>query len=102
MAKKIISSGLRYDSKELLELGVIDEVVGKGEARGAAKQYIRQHTRRANGFNGIKKVSNLLNKVEFSELLEIGKIWVDHALNLSENDLKLMERLVKGQNKYKL
>jgi DSF synthase len=39
-----------------------------------------------------------VNRVEFSELLDIVQIWVDSALRLNPRDLKLMHRLVSRQN----
>jgi DSF synthase len=39
-----------------------------------------------------------VQRIEFSELLDVVQIWVDSALRLSSRDLKLMQRLVSRQN----
>ena len=40
-----------------------------------------------------------MNPLTVEELYEITEIWVDAALRLSERDLKIMERLVRAQNR---
>jgi len=37
--------------------------------------------------------------VTFEELLDVGEIWVECAMSLSEKELKVMERLVRSQDK---
>ena len=48
----------------------------------------------------IKKVHQLVNPVNYQQLLEIGDIWVDAAFNISEKDLRTMSRLIRSQHKY--
>jgi DSF synthase len=40
-----------------------------------------------------------VNPVSHRELEEIAMVWVDAALRLNDRDLKIMDRLVKSQNR---
>ena len=98
-AKRMIASGERYSAGALLDMGVIDLVVEKGDGRAAANDYIKRYKKRANGLDGIHRLCKTVNKLDYSELLEVGKLWVDHAMKLSDSDIKMMERLVRCQHK---
>jgi hypothetical protein len=37
--------------------------------------------------------------VTIEELLDVGKIWVDAAMSLSSRELKIMDRLVRSQDR---
>jgi len=99
IAKRMISSGERYTAESLYDMGVIDMVVEQGEGRAAANDYIKRYKKRSNGLDGINRLCKSVNRLEFSELLDIGKLWVEHAMNLADSDIKMMERLVRCQHK---
>jgi len=69
---------------------------GNGEAEVAA--LIRRRSRSRNGFAALAQVRRRVQRIEFSELLDVVQIWVDSALKLNSRDLKLMQRLVSRQN----
>ena len=100
VAKRLITSGLTYTASELMDMGVIDLVVKEGEGHQAAREYTQRFVRRENGFRAINRLSGMVNNLEYRELLDIGKLWVNTALNLTPNDLKMMERLERRQHKY--
>jgi DSF synthase len=47
----------------------------------------------------LQQVRKLMNPVSYAELEQIAMVWVDAALRLKERDLKIMDRLVRSQNK---
>ena len=47
----------------------------------------------------LERVRKAVNPVTHRELEEIALIWVDAALRLRDRDLKIMDRLIRSQNK---
>lgn len=98
-AEKMILSGKLYCAKELHELGVVDVLVGKGQGEDAVYDYVARQSRRSNGYIALQKARQRFNPVTYQELMDITGIWVDAALQLSEKDLKVMDRFVRSQQK---
>ena len=65
----------------------------------AAQDYVKKQERRANGYQAVQRARHRFNPVTHQELQDITTIWVDAALNLTEKDLKVMDRLVRSQQK---
>src|SRR4030067_364615 len=55
--------------------------------------------RRRNPFQSVLRVRHRIHPVSYEELIEISHIWVDAAMQLGERDIRLMERLLKAQDK---
>lgn len=101
IAKRIISCTERkYSAQEMYDMGIVDMVVEDGTGREAALDYVIQRKRYDNAYNAIREVTDLYHKVEFDELYRIGEKWVKTALQLGERDLRKMELIAKGQDKY--
>lgn len=102
LAREIITSSKTYTATELKTMGVIDEVVSAGNGMQAAHDYIK-HTRRfGNALTAMRQVVQKYQSVNYNDLLDIGEIWVDTALAISDRDLQIIERLERGQQKYTL
>ena len=41
----------------------------------------------------------MINPITLDELLDIGEIWVDAAMSLSSRELKIMDRLIRSQDR---
>lgn len=101
MAKRIISCDERkYSAQQMYDLGIVDLVVEDGTGREAAMEYIANRKRYENAYNAIREVTDFYHKVDFDELYKIGEKWVKAALQLGERDLRKMEMIAKGQDKY--
>lgn len=100
IAERIILSGRRYSAEELYELGVIDILVDEGEGEFTVNKFIHNNRRRKNCLKSISKIRRIINPINYQELQEIGEIWVDAALHLSEKDLRTMNRLIRSQERY--
>jgi DSF synthase len=99
-AEKIMLSGKLYSADELKDIGVIDTVVEDGGGIGAVNAFIHSNRHRINSFKAIRKVRQISNPIDYQELIEIGNIWVDMALKISEKDLRTMARLVRSQKRF--
>ncbi len=98
MAEEIISSGRMYDAAELHEMGVVTQVVKQGEGEKAVEKFMKRHSRSFNGMQAIQAARHRYAPIDYDELIDITKIWVDAALRLEPKDLKMMKKLVDAQN----
>lgn len=98
--ERVILSGKTWRAEELYELGVIDMLAEPGEGEALVREHIAERRRRSpNTMLALQQVRKAVNPVTYEELEEIALIWVDAALRLSERDLRIMERLVRSQNR---
>ena len=101
IAKRIISCDSRnYSAQQMYDMGIVDLIVEDGTGREAAMDYIVNRKRYDNAYNAIREVTDFYHKVEYDELYKIGEKWVKAALQLSDRDLRKMELIAKGQEKY--
>jgi len=97
--EELILSGKVYLAEELFDMGIVDVLAEDGEGEQALEKYIKQHNRSRNTRLALQKVRQRYQPVEYSELIDIIEIWVDTALKLGNRDLRMMDRLVRAQNK---
>jgi len=97
-AEEIITSGKIYTAEEMAAQGVVDVVAENGNGEAEVAALIRRRSRSRNGLSALTQVRRRVQRIEFSELLDVVQIWVDSALKLNSRDLKLMQRLVSRQN----
>src|SRR6266498_5506134 len=99
VTEELITSGNIYSARQLYDLGVVDVLAQDGDGEAALYGFIRKHAKSANGRRAIEQIRNEINPISHDELMRVASIWADAALRLSERDLKMMERLVRAQNK---
>jgi len=97
LAKDIITSGQVYTAEEFYEMGLVDELVEKGDGINAISAFIRKHKRHQNSFCAIDKIVELENPLTYEDLYSVVEMWVETAMNLSKKELRVMERLAKAQ-----
>lgn len=98
-AEKMMLSGKLYSAEELHQIGLVDVVADDGAGEIAVQEFIKKQERRANGFRAIQRVRQRYNPVTYEELIDITNIWVNAALSLTDKDLKVMDRLVRSQER---
>ncbi len=99
LAERLILSGKLYPAEELYEMGVVDYLAEPGKGREKLKDYIHESDRRPHSRALIRHTRTKYNRVPYEELLDITELWVDSALQLTERELKTMQRLVRAQNR---
>ena len=97
-AEKMILSGKLYNSEELYEMGVIDILAEPGDGELELYKYIKAAKRSPNSYRAMSKIKDICNPVSYQELVDIANVWADSALNLTNKDLRMMERLVNRQS----
>ena len=98
-AERMILSGKVYTAAELHELGVIDVLADDGEGVDAVRQHVRDMNRRQASRRAMRHVCNAVNPITRAELIQVTDIWVRAALQLTEDDLRRMGRLIDAQDR---
>ena len=98
-AERLILSGRMYSAEELFEMGVVDVVAENGQGEEAVAAYMKKHSRAHNGYEAIHKIRQIYHPISYDELMHICDIWVDAAMQLTDRDLRIMERIAKTQEK---
>ena len=97
--EKMILSGRIYKAEELFDMGLIDVLSDNGNCQEDVINFVKKIDKTSNTRKAVLKIRNKINPVTYKEMLDIGEIWVDAALSLSPKELKVMERLVRSQDK---
>jgi DSF synthase len=96
-AERMILSGKLYKADELLEMGIVDIVSDPGEGEKAIYDYVRRHRHHRNTHVAVQKIRQIYQQVSYKDLMRICHLWVDTAMQLTDRDIRIMERLVKAQ-----
>src|SRR5208282_77608 len=99
ITEELVTSGNLYTARQLFDLGIVDVLAPDGAGEAAVYSFIRKHARAPNGRRAIEMVRREVEPITYEELMRIVSIWADAALRLSERDIRLMERLVRAQNR---
>lgn len=90
---KIILSGDVFDASRLLEMGVVNQVVGKGKGEEAVNSFIKNFADESTNKPTDKRA------VSLEELMSYSEAWVDSAMKLSAQDLKEVQTVLQIQEK---
>lgn len=99
LAEEMLLNGRVYSAEEMFDLGVVDVLAEKGQGREALYDKIAECEKFSNGRLALQKAIARVEPVDYDELLDVCKIWVKAAMDLSEKDLKMMKRLVRAQDR---
>lgn len=98
LAEHIILSGKLYSAEEFYKMGIVDVLAEPGKGHEGLREYIRQSGRRSNAQALIRRTRNEYNQVSYQELFDITSMWVDCAMEISDRELKTMNRLIRAQD----
>ncbi len=98
-AETMILGGNICSAEELHELGIVDVVAEDGDGEKAVYDFVSKHSRKRNTYQSFHRVRQTFNPISHGELMDAANIWVEAALTLGSKDLRLMDRLVKAQEK---
>lgn len=98
-AQELILGGKTYTAEEMHELGIVHVLAEPGQGEEAVRSYIAASHRRRNGQQAIYRAAREVDPISLDELKKIVTVWAAAAMNLTERDLGIMERLVSAQDK---
>jgi len=99
LAQKMLLSGTIYTAEQLHEMGVVDILANEGSGEEALLDHVRKQGRQHNAQRSIFKVRDRFAPLTRDELIDITEIWVEAALNLTDSDLRRIDRLVRAQKR---
>lgn len=97
LADRIILANETYTAEDMYELGIVHQLAEPGEGIKAAREFIARSDRRHGGLVNARRATRLCAPVPMTEFRAIVDLWADAALQLREQDLKLMQRLAGAQ-----
>lgn len=97
MADRIILSNETYSAEAMYDLGIVHQLAPAGEGVAAVRDFMAKTDRRHAGVVNARRATRVANPIEMSEYYRIVDLWADAALQLREQDLKLMQRLAGAQ-----
>ena len=97
-AERMMTSARIYSATELKEMGVVDEVCARGEGNLAVEKFIATHSKRRHAREMLQRARHRLAPLNFDEMLTVVEEWVDLALRLSAEELRMMDMLIMMQN----
>jgi DSF synthase len=98
IAEKIIAGGETYSAGKLYKMGIVHHLAETGNGVECVKKFMRQHQQGGNGHRALQQVRQCYNPTSYQELANITELWVDAALHLEDENLRLIDRLVKAQS----
>jgi DSF synthase len=98
-AERLILSGEMWTAPELYEKGIVDLVAETASGAQVVVDYLHRQERVGIGTFGLIKARHRVQPVSYQELFDVAMIWADSALHLGERDLRVMERLLRAQNR---
>jgi DSF synthase len=97
--ERMILNGRIYSAEELYEMGLVDVLAEDGHGVEEVEQFIKKLDKSKNTRRAVLKIRNRVHPVTFEEMLDIGEIWVDSAMALAPKEIKVMQRLVRSQDR---
>ncbi|HEX8058886.1 MAG TPA: crotonase/enoyl-CoA hydratase family protein [Novosphingobium sp.] len=97
MADRIILSNETYTAEDMYQLGIVHQIAPAGEGVAAVREFMAKSDRRHAGLVNARRATRAATPIAMSEYYEIVDLWADAALQLREQDLKLMQRLAGAQ-----
>jgi DSF synthase len=88
-----------WTAPELYEKGIVDLVAETATGAQAVVDYLHRQERVGIGTFGLIRARHRVQPVSYQELFDVAMIWADSALHLGERDLRVMERLLRAQNR---
>lgn len=97
MADRIILSNEVYSAEDMYDLGIVHQLAPAGEGVTTVREFMAKSDRRHAGLVNARRAMRVATKIEMAEYYRIVDLWADAALQLREQDLKLMQRLANAQ-----
>ncbi len=97
IANEMILSGRLYTAEQLQRRSLVDLVVDDGEGEAAIEGVLRSVNPRLRGTLAALEARRHAAPITYESLLAIVDQWTETALQLTDRDLRLMERLARAQ-----
>lgn len=96
-AQRLMTSGKVYSAYELHAMGLVDEVCNRGEGVAAVERHIARHVHRRAARLSVRRAVERTCPLDIEELQQVVEDWVELALNLTPDALRVMDMLISMQ-----
>lgn len=96
-AERMMTNGRIYSAPELKEMGIVDELCAKGEGVVAVEKFIAGHAKRRIARLMLQRSRYRVAPLDYQELLTVVDEWVTAAMELTADELRVMEMLIRMQ-----
>ncbi|HVK53886.1 MAG TPA: crotonase/enoyl-CoA hydratase family protein [Burkholderiales bacterium] len=96
-AERMMTNARIYTAVELKDMGVIDEICPRGGGYLAVEKFIANHAKRRAARIMLQRSRHRVSPLDYSELLTVVNEWVELAMKLGDEELRVMEMLIKMQ-----
>lgn len=97
--EKALMSGKMFRAEELHAKGLVDILADDGAGERKVYDFIVRQAGKDRAAAGIHQVRRRLAPVRYEQLLEVADIWVDTALRMGSREMRMMEKLVRAQER---
>lgn len=99
IADRMILSSEVYTAEQMYELGIVHQLAAPGKGVEAVRDFMAKSDRRHAGLVNARHAMRVSTPIDLKEFYAIVDLWADAALQLREQDLKLMQRLASAQTR---
>ena len=96
-AERMMTNGRIYSASELKEMGIVDSLCGTGEGVAAVEKFIAGHAKRRIARLMLQRSRYRVAPLDYQELLTVVDEWVSTAMDLTADELRVMEMLIRMQ-----
>jgi DSF synthase len=96
-AQRLMTSGKMYSAYELHAMGLVDEVCSKGDGVMAVERHIARHAHRRAAHLSVRRAVERTSPLDLAELQQVVEDWVELALGLNSEALRVMDMLISMQ-----
>jgi DSF synthase len=97
VANEMILSGRVFSAEDLLARRLVDIVVDDGKGEAAVDRVVREADGRLRGILAALRARRIAAPISYDTLQAIVDRWAEAALQLTDRDLRLMDRLARAQ-----
>jgi DSF synthase len=98
-AEKMMREGRLHSAAEMLELGLIDEVCGHGEAATAVRAYLQRQQTSQRAKAMLQRAKLRMSPLDPAELRQQVDDWIEIAMALTAKEIRVLEALIGMQRK---
>src|SRR5450432_81946 len=96
-AERMMTDGRIYSAVELKDMGVVDEICPKGHGAATVEKFVATHHRHRAARMALQRGRHRLAALNYEELRTVVDEWVEAAMTLAEDDLRVMDMLIQMQ-----
>ncbi len=96
-AERMMTNGKMYGSAELKEMGVVDEICPLGQGEIAVEKFVANHAKHRHARLMVQRARHRLTALNYEEMLNVVDEWVEAAVMLGADDLRVMDMLIQMQ-----